>query len=371
MSVIATYRELVRDGEVVQDPAQELAVEMLETLCLRMDGYRPGRRKWLFGKAEPDPKGLYIFGDVGRGKSMLMDLFYEAAPLEKKRRVHFHAFMQEVHGAIFEWRGLDAKARARKPNYIKDAGDDPILPVAKLIASEATLLCFDEFQVNDVADAMILGRLFEALFGFGVVVVATSNRDPYSLYEGGLNRQLFVPFIDLISENLDLHHLDGHMDYRLERIKGMPVYHTPLGAPAETALDDAFLKLTDRDRGEASTLSIGGRTLTVPQAAVGVARFSFADLCERPLGAADYLKIAEVFHTVILSGIPQLGWEKRNEAKRFVILIDALYEAKVRLIASAEVAPEALYPQGDGSFEFARTVSRLTEMQSQDYLKAR
>jgi cell division protein ZapE len=369
--VIEKYRQMVAAGDVIQDPAQELAVEMLETLCHRLDGYKPGRRKWLFGKSEPEPKGLYLFGDVGRGKSMLMDLFHAAAPVDKKRRVHFHAFMQEVHGAIFEWRGLDTKARAKRPNYVREAGDDPIPPVAKAVANEATLLCFDEFQVNDVADAMILGRLFEALFGLGVVFVATSNRDPYSLYEGGINRQLFVPFIHLIADKLDLHHLDGAMDYRLERIKGMHVYHTPLGAVADAALDDAFRTLTDRKTGNSEKLEIGSRQLTVPEAAAGVARFSFADLCEVPLGAADYLAIAERYHTVLLSGIPRMGKDKRNEAKRFVTLIDALYEAKVRLIATAEVEADRLYPAGDGAFEFARTVSRLHEMQSQDYLEAR
>jgi cell division protein ZapE len=365
--VIETYRQLVESGEAQQDPAQELAVEKLEVLCHRLDGYCPGKRRRLFGRAEPEPEGLYLYGDVGRGKSMLMDLFFEVAPQEKKRRVHFHAFMQEVHETIFGWRKMAPEDRARLPHFVRDAGDDPIAPTAKKIADEAVLLCFDEFQVNDVADAMILGRLFEALFERGVIVVATSNRDPWSLYEGGLNRPLFEPFIGLLAERMDIHHLDSPFDYRLQRLSGARVYHFPLGDMASEALALAFRTLTDQAAGEPVTLQVKGRDLIIREAARGVARASFAELCEEALGAADYLALAGAFHTLILSDIPTLSRDKRNEAKRFVTLIDALYEAKVRLIASAEVPIEALYPEGDGSFEFARTVSRLNEMQSLDY----
>lgn len=369
MSVIGTYRDLVRAGEVTQDPAQELAVEMLERLSRRLKAYKPGRRRRLFGKPEPQPDGMYIFGDVGRGKSMLMDLFYDVAPVEPKRRVHFHAFMLEVHDAIFAWRQMDTKERAKQPNFVKEAGDDPIQPVAKAIAAGATLLCFDEFQVSDVADAMILSRLFEALLGFGVIVVATSNRAPSDLYADGLNRQLFLPFIALLEKELDVHHLDSMTDYRLNRIKGQPVYHAPLGTKADDALAQAFYALTDEKSGTPCELELKGRKLLVPNAAKGVARFTFAQLCENPLGAADYLAIAGAFHTVVLADIPQMSPEKRNEAKRFVTLIDALYENKIRLIASAASAPGELYDVGDGSFEFGRTVSRLIEMQSDDYLR--
>lgn len=368
MTVIETYRQLVAAGQVTQDPAQELAVEKLEMLCHRLAGYRLGRRRGLFGRAEPEPQGLYLYGDVGRGKSMLMDMLFDVAPQDKKRRVHFHGLMQEVHEAIFRWRQMTPKERRAHPHFVKGAGDDPIQPVARGIAASATLLCFDEFQVSDVADAMILGRLFQALFNAGVVVVATSNRDPWSLYEGGLNRQLLEPFIALMVSRMDVHHLDSPTDYRLARLKGLELYHYPLDAHAPEILTRAFHQLADQEEGAPRVLEVKGRQLIVPEAARGVARFSFAELCEAALGAVDYLALAETFSTLILSDIPQMGKDRRNEAKRFVILIDVLYEHKVCLIASAEVPLEGIYPQGDGSFEFARTVSRLREMQGQDYL---
>lgn len=371
MSVIDRYRALATAGEVNPDPVQELAIEQLEIIAHRLASYRPEKKRWLFGKAEPEPRGLYIFGPVGRGKSMLMDLFFEAAPVEAKRRVHFHAFMAEIHQAIFSWRKMSPAERAREPNYIREAGDDPIRPVARKVANEATLLCFDEFQVEDVADAMILGRLFEAFFDFGVVVVATSNRGPKELYKDGLNRQLFMPFVDLMCDRMDLYHLSGGHDYRLDRLAGAPVYHTPLGAEATRALDQAFLKLTDEAHGKPLGLDVMGRTVTISQAAKGVARASFNDLCAEALGAQDYLALAEAFDTLILDDIPQLGPEKRNEAKRFVTLIDTLYENHVRLVASAAAPPSQLYREGDGSFAFERTVSRLMEMQSESWLTGR
>lgn len=371
MSVIEKYRDLARSGEVTPDPVQELAIEQLEIIAHRLANYDPGKKRWLFGKAEPEPRGLYIFGPVGRGKSMLMDLFFDAAPLVAKRRVHFHAFMAEVHQEIFNWRSLSATERAREPHFLKDAGDDPIRPVARKVASGASLLCFDEFQVEDVADAMILGRLFEAFFEFGVVVVATSNRAPKDLYLDGLNRQLFLPFIDLLCARMDLYQLDGQHDYRLDRLQGARVYHTPLGQSATTALDDTFRKLTDEGKGKPLDLEVLGRKLTIPQAAKGVARASFGDLCAKALGAQDYLALAAAFDTLILDDIPTLGPEKRNEAKRFVTLIDTLYENHVRLIVSAAAEPSQLYPQGDGSYAFERTASRLMEMQSESWLAGR
>ncbi|HLT79111.1 MAG TPA: cell division protein ZapE [Ferrovibrio sp.] len=368
MSLLETYRGKIRSGELSGDPAQELAAEKLELLSRRLKHYTPGGEdSWLqklsFGrKREPTPQGLYIYGDVGRGKSMLMDLFFAAAPVEKKRRVHFHAFMQEVHAEIFRYRQLPEDSPERKKG-----GDDPIRPTAKKIAQAAWLLCFDELQVTDVADAMILGRLFEKLFDRGVVIVATSNRHPDELYKNGLNRQLFLPFIALFKDKLDLLHLAAAKDYRLQRLSRSPVWFAPPGDEATRALDRAWALLTDEAEGAPAEIELLGRKLPIPRQARGVARFSFADLCEQPLGPADFLAIAGRFHTVMIDGIPLLSPAKRNEAKRFVTLIDALYEAKAKLVATAEAMPEQIYPEGDGAFEFQRCVSRLMEMQSEDY----
>jgi len=365
---IAEYRRLRREGVLKHDPAQELAAEKLEALHHQLEGYKPDREaggwRGFFGlsrkSGEEPPQGLYIHGDVGRGKSMLMDLFFDTAPLPRKRRVHFHAFMQEVHAEIFRFR--------KRPEKDRD-GDDPLPPLAKKIAKDAWLLCFDEFQVTDVADAMILGRLFQKLFDRGVVVVATSNRVPDDLYAGGLNRQLFLPFIAMLKERLDVFVLEGEVDYRLARLRGRPVYHHPLGPEAEAKLDQAFHDLTDGTPPEPEELDIQGRKLTLSRVAKGAVRADFEELCARPLGPGDYLAIADRYHSLVLSGIPELGPEKRNEAKRFVTLIDALYEAKVKLVCSAATAPDDIYPKGDGSFEFHRTVSRLMEMQSAEYLE--
>ena len=299
---------------------------------------------------------------VGRGKTMLMDMFFDAAPTPRKRRAHFHAFMADVHARLHQWR------QALKRGEV--TGEDPIAPVAAELAREASLLCFDEFSVRDIADAMILARLFTALFAAGVVVAATSNVAPDDLYKDGLNRALFLPFIALIKEKLDIVELDARTDYRLEKLTRAPVYYSPLGAKADAALDAAFLTLTGHDRGEPVEIELLGRHLDVPQAIDGVARFDFDALCRRPLGAADYLKIAQRFHTVIIDRIPALAASERNEAKRFIILIDALYDMRVKLIASAAGEPETLYSAAEGAeaFEFARTASRLYEMRSTDYL---
>ncbi|MFO1017694.1 MAG: cell division protein ZapE [Hyphomonadaceae bacterium] len=351
-SPLAAYKQRLKAGDLVADADQQAAAERLDALAKALGRWRPDA--WL-GKGKP-PRGLYIWGPVGRGKSLLMDIFFETAPVAKKRRVHFHEFMLARHAFL-----RDARA--------KGAGQDQLIAqAAKQVADEARLLCFDEVQVTDIADAMILGRLFERLFAEDVVIVCTSNRPPDDLYKNGINRQLFLPFIDLIKSKLDVTQLAGPRDYRLERLLAAPVYYAPLGPAAEDSMDRAWARLTHGARPQSVVLDVGGRALKVDREAAGVARFKFDELCARPLGAADYLEIAERFHTVLLEDIPKLNPSKREEAARFRTLIDALYEAKVKLVASADAAPELLYPAGDQSFEFERTASRLMEMRSESYL---
>lgn len=366
---IDLWRRRVEAGTLTPDPDQEGAAQALSELAQRLKPWKPGA-KTLFGKTKPAPKGLYLWGGVGRGKSMLMDLFVETAPVEARRRAHFHEFMQDAHARINRWRGLSKSERRRQPEYVKGAGDDPIPPVARALASEARLLAFDEFHVTDIADAMILGRLFEGLFEEGVVVVATSNRHPDDLYRDGINRQLFLPFIDLLKQKLAIHELDGGVDHRLRQLEAAPVYYSPLGADADHAMDLAWERLTSGAAPQRCVLEVQGRELVVEREVAGVARFGFRELCARALGAADYLAIAGRFHTVLLDRVPKLSPDKRNEAKRFVTLIDALYEAKTKLVMSADAEPDDLYPSGDGAFEFERTASRLMEMRTHDYLAA-
>lgn len=362
MSVVEAYSALIAANELKADPDQAAAAARLGTLEaeLRAGPPKSGLLSRLFGKSENAPRGIYVWGAVGRGKSMLMDLFYEAAPAIPKRRVHFHAFMLEVHAALHKWRERSV--------------DDPILRVADDIAKGVRLLAFDELQVTNVADAMILSRLFTAILDHGVTMVATSNRPPRDLYKNGLSRELFLPFIDLIERELDVVSLNGPTDYRLDRLAGMPTYYVPNGPEATAALSEAFFRLTDyppEDRAHVPTETIdvgGGRTLHVPKSLKGVAVFSFKRLCGEARGAADYLAIAQRYHTVIIVGVPKMGPEKRNEATRFVALIDALYEYRVKLLMGADAHPAELYPAGDFAFEFERTVSRLMEMQSADYM---
>jgi cell division protein ZapE len=361
--VAGCYAELLAAGELKPDASQAAVIKRLAALevALNRPAETPGLLGRLFGtKPQPQPKGLYIWGGVGRGKSMAMDLFFAASTVAPKRRAHFHEFMAEVHGAIH------ARRQASDP--------DPLLSVADQIAQSARLLCFDEMQVKDIADAAILSRLFTALIDKSVTIVTTSNRPPHDLYKDGLNRHLFLPFIALIEAKLDVVTLDGPTDYRLARLSGTQTWHVPNGPEATEALSAAFFRLTDypvEDRAHVPTAELpvaGGRSLHVPKSLKGVAVFSFARLCRQALGAADYLAIAHHYHTVIIVGIPRLGPENRNEAIRFIHLIDALYEQKVKLLAAADALPDQLYPAGDSSFEFERTTSRLMEMQSAAYL---
>jgi len=358
--VLERYRGLVSAGELRPDPEQERAAAALDRLAAELASPEPGLLGKLFGAKRAAPGGLYLWGGVGRGKSMLMDLAFRAIPIRPKRRAHFHEFMAEVHERLRE-------ARLREEG-------DPIHPVADAIARDARLLCFDEMVVNNPADAMIMSRLFTRLLERGTTVVTTSNRPPDDLYRDGLNRQLFLPFIALIRERMQVLGLNGPTDYRLQRLGGFPTWYVPNGVQATAALSKAFFRLTDfpvEDAAQVPSEDLrvpGGRVLHVPKAAKGVAVFSFKRLCGEPRGAADYLALARRYHTVIIVGVPVMGPEKRNEAARFVTLIDALYERKVKLLAAADAEPEGLYVAGTGAFEFERTASRLREMMSREYL---
>jgi cell division protein ZapE len=365
----ARYAALVAAGEIECDPAQEALVAKLARLNDRLAMHRLARKSsslgWLFGKrekTETDLKGLYIWGEVGRGKTMLMDLFFASCPAKRKRRTHFHAFMLDVHERL---RGYRLKLK-----FGEISEGDPIVLTADDLAEEAWVLCFDEFHVTDIADAMILGRLFTRLLERGVVVVATSNVDPADLYRDGLNRALFLPFIALLRERLDVRRLEARTDFRLEKLIDVPVWHVPADAAATKALDSAWRRLTGGRQAHPVELTVKGHLLHVPRAAMGAARFSFHDLCEQPLGAIDYLRIAHEFHTIMIDQVPVMTYANRNEAKRFIALIDTIYDAGVKLLASAAAEPAALYEGTEGyeASEFKRTASRLIEMGSTEYL---
>ncbi|MDT0575523.1 cell division protein ZapE [Croceicoccus sp. F390] len=362
--LIERYEVLVATGELKPDAEQRQCVVALSRLQNELEQAAPQKRgvlnRLFRTSVSAPPGGIYMWGGVGRGKSMLMDLFHETLAIEAKRRVHFHEFMLEVHERLRQER-------------LRELGD-PIQPVAAALASALRCLAFDEMVVNNSADAMIMSRLFTALMDQGVTIVTTSNRPPGDLYKDGLNREHFLPFVELIRQRLEVIALNGPVDYRLQRLGGMDMWHYPLGEEATDKARDAFFRLTDYPPEDADNVSgtdlavSNGRTIWVPKSLKGVAAFSFKRLCEQPRGAADYLAIARNYHTVIIVGIPQLGPDSRNEAARFVTLIDALYENGVKLIVAAQTAPEQLYKAGDGSFEFERTVSRLNEMQSAEYL---
>ena len=336
-----------------------MAAERFHQLAIELKSWHDAGRGLgrFFRKESPPPKGIYLHGGVGRGKTMLMDLFFAAAPVNAKRRVHFHEFMAEVHDRIGEAR--------------KHVDGDPIPHVARALASEARLLCFDELHVTDIADAMILGRLFRVMFERNVVVVATSNAHPTELYKNGLNRQLFVPFIELIGVHMDVVELDAAKDFRLEKLTGRQLYFTPVDDASAAELKKIWDDLTAGARFESCTLPVKGRAVEIPRSAMGVAWFTFEELCGRPLGSIDYLAIARAYHTVIVQGIPKLSPARRNEARRFINLIDTLYDNKISVIASAAEEPGGIYNEGDGSDLFLRTESRLIEMRSDDYLESR
>ncbi|MEO6841159.1 MAG: cell division protein ZapE [Bradyrhizobium sp.] len=363
----AHYQSQVSSGAIEPDAAQAQAAEAFADLEARLSSYRPVRKQGLLGrlfadKAEAPPRGLYVHGEVGRGKTMLMDMFFQQSQVQHKRRAHFHEFMAEVHERIYGFRQNIARGEM--------ADGDVIGLTAASIFDQAWLLCFDEFHVTDIADAMILGRLFSKLFELGTVVVATSNVAPEDLYKGGLNRALFLPFIAQISDHMDVLRLDARTDFRLEKLAGVKMWLVPPDRDADTALDKAWARMTSNAPCKARDISIKGRVLRVPCSAHGVARFSFADICEKPLAASDYLRLAHDYHTILIDHIPVMDYPERNAAKRFISLIDTLYDNAVKLMASAAADPVSLYLATDGNEanEFKRTSSRLIEMSSESYL---
>lgn len=354
------YQALIDASDLKSDVAQARGIAALDDLLASLTSTKnQGWRAWWGQKSASEIQGVYLHGPVGRGKTFIMDLFFDHVPGHlPKRRVHFHAFMLEVHAFLHAQRQAGG-----------DQGVDDSLPkFAAHIAQAARVLCFDEFHVTDVADAMILQRLFTALFASGVVVVMTSNVAPPNLYKNGLRHEVFLPFIDLVQTRMNVMEIAGPRDYRVDRLRGRPVYFYPLGPQADTQVDVLVRELLDGMPGEAETLPLPGRSLVIPHAGHGVARISFADLCEKPLGATDYLALAGAYHTIVLDHVPKLTYDRRNEAKRFITLIDILYERHRRIIISADASPEKLHVDGDHADEFVRTVSRLKEMQSQDYL---
>lgn len=371
--LLTAYCAMLAEGRLKPDPGQEEIASQLQALSDKLVDYRPapvaegGFGGWLdrlrFGRAEAPkpPRGIYIWGDVGRGKSMLMDLFHDTLPCPAKRRIHFHAFMREVHEQLHAMR--------RAPHtYAKDDMADPLATIARLIAHDLWVLCLDELEVRDIGDAMIVGRLFAALADLGVVVVTTSNRPPRDLYKDGLQREKFLPFIDLLIARMEVLHLSAERDYRLGRLRGERIYLTPLGPETDAELERIFLEISGSNAPHPDSIRVKGRDVAVPRAAGCVAWFGFDDLCSRALGPTDYMEVAARYHAIVLAGIPRMTAERAPAARRFVTLVDVLYDHRVKLIASAEVPPETLYDGSEGGFEFQRTVSRLIEMQAEDYV---
>ena len=367
MTLRSAYQARLQDGALQPDPGQAAALDRLSRLESELESMGEPSFPIPFVKKRPPPRGVYLWGPVGRGKSMLMDLFFEAAPAPRKLRIHFHAFMAEVHGLIAAWR--DGDSCHRKAKFGTSKGDDPIGPAAELIAGRARLLCFDELQVTDIADAMILGRLFEALWARGVVLVATSNRPPEDLYKDGLNRQLFLPFIDQLKGHAEVVAVAGEHDHRLDRLRAARTWFSPVDGGTVAAFDALWRDQTDAAPESPAELTVLGRAVRLPRSVGRAVRATFAELCEQPLGAQDYLALAERFDTLFLDRVPELTPAKRNEARRLNTLVDALYEARTRLVVLADAEPAALYPQGEGAFEFERTVSRLEEMRSGAWLE--
>lgn len=363
----AAYDKLISAGHIELDVNQAKLVSLFDELLDKLDKKRLSRKSsalgWLFAKKAPEKvKGLYIWGDVGRGKSMLMDMFFEILPHKRKRRAHFNDFMQDAQERIHQHREAFKRGETKQ--------EDPIPTIAETLAQEASVLCFDEFTVTDIADAMILGRLFEAMFNEGVVIIATSNVEPQNLYTNGLNRKIFLPFIDLLMKHVDVFNLDARTDFRLEKLDQAPVYYTPLNSITKKGMDETWRRLTGTNTGTPQTLQLKGRTLEIPQTARGVARVSFTTLCLEPRSAADYLAIAHNYHTIFLEDIPVMQREDHNAAKRFILLIDTLYDNHICIVASAQAKPDKLYTATSGTeaFEFKRTISRLHEMQSREYI---
>ncbi|MCP4318567.1 MAG: cell division protein ZapE [Hyphomicrobiales bacterium] len=371
ITVAERYGALVDSGEIEKDDAQVRLAAVLDSILSEIRERRLTKKSshlgWLFARkqqSQPSVRGLYIHGAVGRGKTMLMDLFYEQVAAQRKRRVHFHDFMADVHERIYKHRQAFKRRETKQ--------EDPIPPVASQLIADAWVLCFDEFSVTDIADAMILSRLFEQLFSRGCLLVATSNVEPDDLYHNGLNRQLFVPFIDLLKSRVDVFNLDAKTDYRLEKLQQLPVYLSPLNDETRISIAKAWRDMTVGQIAHGHTINVKGRQIEVPLEAGGIARFSFDELCARPLAASDYHIIAHRYHTVFVENVPVMDEDRRNEAKRFINLIDMLYDAGTRLFMSAAALPEDLYVsmRGAEGFEFARTASRLFEMQSADYISA-
>lgn len=366
MTPLDRYNALLSSRKIDPDPLQEHAAHVLTRFYKEILVFEETRKSWrqkikLLGGQKMPPRGVYLHGPVGRGKSMLMDIFYDSIPLGiKKRRVHFHQFMIEVHDYIH--------ARRTTHGIVEDM--DPALPsLAQIISNRSRVLCFDEFHVTDVADAMLLSRLFTAMLERGISIVITSNWPPDDLYKGGLQRERFLPFIALVKQRMETVAIDSPTDYRARKLKEMSVYFAPLGTESSAKAEELFKNLTDHTDGAADLITVKGRTIQVPIAAKGVARFGFAQLCERPLGAEDYLAISRRYHTIFLENIPKLGYDRRNEAKRLMTLVDVLYDTGCNLVITADAPPQKLYSGHDHAFEFQRTVSRLLEMQTEAYLK--